>query len=136
MLVLIYDDFRDDNEATVRRVLRFLEVDDAVPLDIVETNVTRRTVRSHQADDIVYSVSLGRGRAPRLLKCALKAFTTRRMRHGAIGAARRRLVMTEAPTPDEGLTLELRRRFKPEVVALSDYLERDLVALWGYDRLD
>ena len=33
MLVLIYDDFRDDNEGTVREVLRFLEVDDDVPID-------------------------------------------------------------------------------------------------------
>ena len=32
--------------------------------------------------------------------------------------------------------LELRRRFAPEVVALSEYLDRDLVSLWGYDRLD
>jgi hypothetical protein len=31
---------------------------------------------------------------------------------------------------------ELRRRFKSEVVALSEYLDRDLVALWGYDRVD
>ena len=31
---------------------------------------------------------------------------------------------------------ELRRRFKGEVVALSEYLGRDLVSLWGYDRLD
>ncbi len=31
---------------------------------------------------------------------------------------------------------ELRRRFKPEVVALSEYLQRDLVALWGYDDVD
>ena len=31
---------------------------------------------------------------------------------------------------------ELRRRFKPEVVALSEYLERDLVELWGYDGVD
>ena len=30
---------------------------------------------------------------------------------------------------------ELRSRFKTEVVALSDYLDRDLVALWGYDRI-
>ena len=28
---------------------------------------------------------------------------------------------------------ELRERFKGEVVALSEYLERDLVTLWGYD---
>ena len=31
--------------------------------------------------------------------------------------------------------LELRRRFTPEVVALSEYLDRDLVSLWGYDHL-
>src|SRR5271156_5100787 len=36
VLVLIYDDFRADNEATVRRVLRFLEVDDGVALRAVE----------------------------------------------------------------------------------------------------
>ena len=30
---------------------------------------------------------------------------------------------------------ELRRRFKPEVVALSEHLGRDLVTLWGYDRI-
>ena len=30
---------------------------------------------------------------------------------------------------------ELRRRFASEVVALSEYLGRDLVSLWGYDRL-
>ena len=29
--------------------------------------------------------------------------------------------------------VELRRRFKPEVAALSEYLDRDLVGLWGYD---
>jgi hypothetical protein len=31
--------------------------------------------------------------------------------------------------------LQLRRRFKDEVEALSEYLDRDLVKLWGYDRL-
>jgi hypothetical protein len=28
---------------------------------------------------------------------------------------------------------ELRRRFKGEVVALSEYIDRDLVGLWGYE---
>ena len=37
---------------------------------------------------------------------------------------------------DKRLTAELRSRFKPEVVALSEYLDRDLVSLWGYDRVD
>jgi hypothetical protein len=32
--------------------------------------------------------------------------------------------------------LDLRHRFKSEVVALSEHLDRDLVSLWGYDRID
>ncbi len=40
VLVLIYDDFRADNEATVRRVLRFLDVDDTAPIEAVEANPT------------------------------------------------------------------------------------------------
>jgi Sulfotransferase family len=136
VLVLIYDDFRDDNEATVRQVLRFLGLDDSIPLVLTDSNVTTRTVRSQQADDAVYSVTMGRGRPARAVKGAVKALTTRRMRHGAFRAARRRLVLTEAPEPDERLMLELRRRFKPEVEAISDYLGRDLVRLWGYDGVD
>ena len=31
--------------------------------------------------------------------------------------------------------LELRRRFRGEVEALSEYLDRDLVTLWGYDNV-
>src|SRR5947209_11805392 len=33
VLVLIYDDFRDDNEATVRKILRFLGVDETVTFE-------------------------------------------------------------------------------------------------------
>jgi hypothetical protein len=45
-------------------------------------------------------------------------------------------VRNDVPPTDESFMLELRRRFKPEVVALSEYLSRDLVGLWGYDNLD
>ena len=44
--------------------------------------------------------------------------------------------MGEPPAPDERFMLELRRRFKGEVVALSEYLDRDLVGLWGYDGIE
>ena len=32
--------------------------------------------------------------------------------------------------------LEIRRRFAGEVTALSEYLGRDMVKLWGYDELE
>ena len=43
------------------------------------------------------------------------------------------MVFGAPPPPDAQLMLEPRRRFAPEVVALSEYLGRDLVGLWGYD---
>ena len=40
------------------------------------------------------------------------------------------------PAPDEALMLKLRQSYKGEVEALSDYLQRDLVGLWGYDHIE
>lgn len=132
ILVLIYDDFRRDNEATVRRVLRFLEVDDESPIDVMKANVTRHGIRSPRAKYLMLSISKGRGPIERSTKATVKALTTVRVRHAASRMIKRRLVRADAPPPDESFMIELRRRFKPEVVALSEYLDRDLVSLWGY----
>ncbi|MFI5003967.1 MAG: sulfotransferase family protein [Solirubrobacterales bacterium] len=134
VLVLIYDDFRRENEATVRRVLRFLGVDDTLPIATTEANPTVR-VRSQQLDDLVHKVSVGRGPVSRAVKASLKTVTSSRLRRAALRATRRHVVVGEPPPPDEDFMLELRRRFRSEVEALSGYLDRDLVTLWGYDRL-
>jgi hypothetical protein len=134
VLVLIYDDFRRDNEGTVRRVLRFLDVDDTAPIDATEANPTVR-MRSQQLDELVHAVSVGRGPLSRAVKVPVKALTPERLRRAGLRTVRRRVVFGAPPAPDAGLMLELRRRFKPEVVALSEYLDRDLVGLWGYDRI-
>jgi hypothetical protein len=135
MLVLIYDDFRADNEGTVKRVLRFLGVDDGHPVEVTQANPTVR-LRSKQLDDIVKGVSAGRGDVMRVAKIPVKTLTSRRMRRGALRAVRRRFVYGDPRPEDEGFTLELRRRFRGEVLALSEHLGRDLVSLWGYDDLD
>jgi hypothetical protein len=132
MLVLIYDDFVGDNEATVRRVLRFLDVDDTAAIEAMSLNVTKSAVRSYQVKDMLQTVSKGRGPVSRSAKAAVKALTTRELRHGALRTIQRRVV-TEPPPADESFMIELRRRFKPEVLALGEYLDRDLVSLWGYD---
>ena len=136
MLVLVYDDFRADNRATVRRVFEFLGVDPEVDVGATETNVTSRTIRSHRAHDAIDAVTLGKGPLASSARAVVKSITPRSLRHRAFYAARRNLVTAQAPEEDPELMLELRRRFKPEVLAASEYLGRDLVALWGYDRLD
>jgi Sulfotransferase domain len=135
VLVLIYDDFRRENEATVQRVLRFLDVDAGVPVEPVTANPTVR-VRSPGLYELIRTTYMGRGRFQRAMKSAIKAVTPQQLRRGALRATRRHLVYGAPRPADEELMLELRRRFKGEVVALSDYLDRDLVTLWGYDAID
>lgn len=135
VLVLVYDDFRADNQGTVRAVLHFLRVDADVPLDEMEVNPTI-AARSRRLDDWVRALRTGRGPVTHGVNAAVKAVTPRRMRRDAVRAFQRNVIYGKAPPPDENLMLELRRRFKPEVVALGEYLDRDLVSLWGYDGID
>jgi hypothetical protein len=135
VLVLIYDDFRADNDATVRQVLRFLEVDDTVALEATEANPTVG-VRSQRLHHLVHALSVGRGPVSRVAKAGLKRVMPRKLRREAVRATKERLVYVAPQAPDEALMSELRRRFKPEVLALSEYLGRDMVSLWGYDGVE
>jgi hypothetical protein len=135
LLVLIYDDFRRDNDATVRRVLRFLDVDDEAPLDLIEANPTV-SVRSLRLDAVLRGFYRERGPAARSAKRLLRAVTPGRLRTAAVRTVRRRLVYGSPQQPDEAVTAELRSRYAAEVRALSEYLDRDLVSEWGYERVD
>jgi hypothetical protein len=137
VLVLIYDDFRRDNAATVREVLRFLEVDEDAPIERVETRPLR-AVRSQALRRLADSARTARtypnGATP--LGRLLDALTPAALRSERFRARWRDLVYKTPPAPDQELMHELRRRLHPEVAALSDYLGRDLVAEWHYDELD
>jgi Sulfotransferase domain len=135
LLVLIYEDFRNENEATVRRVLRFLDVDDTAPIELVEANPTVGP-RSQFLNELVHAVGVGRGPISHALKESIKALTPSGPRRSALYAVQQRLVFASPPPADEAVMGELRSRFKGEVTALSEYLDRDLVSLWGYDGID
>ncbi len=96
---------------------------------------TTRTMRSQQLDDLLYSVTLGKSPVSRAARATAKTLAPRELRRDTLRRIRRAGVLGPAPAPDETLMRELRVRFKPEVVALSEYLDRDLVALWGYGDL-
>jgi hypothetical protein len=133
--VLIYDDFRADNEETMRDVLRFLDVDPTVAIETVEANPTVRP-RSQLLNEAVHAIGVGRGPVSRTIKEAIKAVTPAGPRREAFKAVKTKVVAAAPRPPDDALLRELRLRHRDEVQELSDYLERDLVALWGYDDLD
>lgn len=132
VLVLIYDDFRQSNETTMRSVLGFLDVEVSSPIDVMEVNPTVR-LRSRQLEKMVRAVSVGRGPLSRAVKASVKALTPGQLPRRALYATQRNVIYGDPPPPDESFMRELRRRFTPEVVALSEYLDRDLITLWGYD---
>lgn len=131
ILVLIFDDFRRDNEGTARGVLSFLGVDPEGPIEIsTKPPQVRKAVRSTHLNNVTRAVKRTRRRpasSSRLLR-ALNSLVPR-----SLDPLWRRVVYARPAAVDEAFAGELRRRFKPEVVALSEYLGRDLVTLWGYD---
>jgi hypothetical protein len=133
--VIIYDDFRGDNDATVREILRFLDVDDEAVVAQVQANPTVRA-RSQLLNEVVHAVGVGRGPISRTVKGSIKFITPQTIRRNAFHAVRERVVFAGPSEPDAQTIAELRARLKPEVLAFSEYLQRDLVKLWGYDSVD
>ena len=120
VLVLIYDDFRKDNDATVRRVLRFLEVDETIPVVPAETKPLK-TVRVQSLMRLA-----DRARAARfdpegagVIGRTVHRLTPAPLRSEAFRSKWRSIVYKVPPAPDEAFMRELRRRFKGEVAALS-----------------
>ena len=132
VLVLIYEDFRRDNRGALEAVLRFLEVDPEAAVAVPESNTTTQQVRRPRLYGALHRISMGDGPTGRVLRPAIKAVTPRSLRRSTLEAARHRLAMGAPEEPDVKLTVELRHRFKPEVEAVSELLDRDLLAKWGY----
>jgi Sulfotransferase domain len=135
VLVLIYEDYRRDNEAVVREVLRFLEVDDSLPVEQVNTKPLQ-DLRVQRLHHLTVALQEAR-RNPAVASPALRAMArlTPDPLREALGSSWRRFIYRPRVEPSESFMLDLRCRFKGEVEAVSEYLDRDLVGLWGYDRL-
>jgi hypothetical protein len=134
VLVLVYEDFLADNDATVRRVQRFLGVDDTVPIVPSRANPTVQ-MRSPRLHSLMHAVSVGRGRGSLAVKSALKAVMPAEARRTLVRTANERLLHRAPEEVDDAFMERLRSRYKPEVVALSEYLGEDFVARWGYEHL-
>src|SRR4029077_2435990 len=91
VLVIIYDDFRADNAAVLRRVLRFLEVDEDAPVEVPESNRTSRRVRDARINDVARSLNMGRGLVFGSVNRAIKAVTSKRVRRAVLRRVYKRI---------------------------------------------
>jgi hypothetical protein len=135
VLVLVYEDFRDDNEAVVRGVQRFLGVDDTLPILPRRANPTVQ-MRSPRLHGLMHSVTVGTGRGSLAVKGALKSVMPAQARRELVRTVNKRVLHRAPAEEDAELMARLRARFRPEVEAVSEYLGEDLVAHWGYEHVD
>ncbi len=130
VLVLIYEEFRADNAAALRSVQQFLGVEER-PLETVEANSSDRSMRSQRLDEMLNDVAVGTNPLARAFKHAVKAALPTGARQRALRLARRKLVYAPPRAADERLMAELRERYKGEVEALGECLDRDLGEIWS-----
>jgi hypothetical protein len=129
ILVLIYEDYRDSNIATMRQVFEFIGVDPGFAVEPTTANPSG--VRSLRLAGVWASTRDSVNPAYRALRSGAKAMMSRRMRD-RMRRSYHRLNTASPPQVDVGLMAELRTQFAPEVRRLSDYMGRDLCSHWGY----
>lgn len=131
ILALVYDDFRRDNAATVRRVYEFLGVDPEFQPVLGDHNPGGVELRSRRMRSLLRRATHGGG-----MVAKARSALPQGLRRRAAAVAYDRLVL-EAPRPlDPELVAWLREQASPHVAALGQRLGRDLVAEWGYGVAD
>jgi len=131
ILVLIYEDFKRDNEATFNQILDFLNVDRSFRPTFKNHNKGQK-LRSKTAQKTVHRLSHGNG-AWKGLHCFLKSALPASVRRFLLQAAFRNVVYKPKDEVDPELKRRLKTQFQSEVSKFSDLIGRDLVKKWGYE---
>ena len=134
VLILLYDDFLQSNEATYRRVLDFLELD-AYPLGDIGRHNQSRLVRSGALRRVVDDMSAGAGGFSALQRL-VKRITPRGPRRRLQSWVYEHFVFKPVPELSPETSARLKREIAPEVTKLENLLGIDLLRRWGYDRED
>ena len=130
--IIIYDDFKRDNESVYRDVLAFLGLSqDFTPK--FETHNKRAMLRSRPLHRLVRTVTFGKGWAAPL-KPVVKRLIPEHRRRTVMRLIWKRLLFKPKEKLDPALVRELKQQFHGEVETLSTLLGRDLLSLWGYSR--
>ena len=128
--VLIYDDFKRDNEAVYTELLDFLGVDTSFQ-PVFRRHNKGQKLRSKTAQRLVHRLSHGKG-AWGGLHGLLKRIFPQRLRRWLIQTAFRTVVFEPKDEVSPDLRERLQKQFKPDVERFGALIGRDLVAEWGY----
>ena len=125
--IIIFDDFKTNTQDVYREVLGFLHIDPdfITDFDVINPNkqIKWPLLKKYTLDSPHFRKTLRLLFSPDTY-AGLKDFY------------RYKMVKHEHRQPlDETFKLELMQNFKPEVEKLSEFLKKDLISLWGYDKI-
>ena len=126
--VVIFEEFKSDNERIFREILEFLEVDSSFTPEYAAVNVNKE-VKFKAINNLVNSP---------LVKSISKNLLSQEFNEFVRDNIVEKFFWHQAPKsqmPDE-IKLKLMQQYQPEVIKISELLGIDLVAKWGYDNLN
>jgi hypothetical protein len=127
--ILILDDLKDDPSASYKEILEFLGVNNIDFLPIFE--------KKNQKGKIIFLRELLKSSNYKLIKKPLQYTIPKYVRKKLFFYLKRKNKrMDRRKLINKKLEVNLKKRFKPEVKELSKLLNRDLINLWGYNKID
>ena len=126
--VIIFEEFKSENDRVFREILEFLEVDPNFTPEYTAVNVNKE-VKFKAINNLVNSP---------LVKSISKNLLSQEFNEFVRDNIVEKLLWHQAPKSQmpEAIRLELMRQYQPEVVKISELLGVDLVAKWRYDNLN
>ena len=126
--VVIFEEFKSENDRIFREILEFLAVDNNFILEYEAINVNKE-VKFKAINNLINS-PLIKSISKNLLSQEFNEFVRDRIVEKHLWHSAPKTKM-----PEE-IKVQLMKQYKPEVVKISDLLDLDLVTQWGYDDLD
>jgi len=125
--IIVFDDFKTNTKEVYRDVLAFLRVDPNFSPDFYIVNPNKQLrwplLKKYTLDSPYF-------------RKTLRLFFSDDAYAGLKNFYKNKIVKHEPRQPlDEAFKGELMQRFKPEVEKLSDFLKKDLVSEWDYDKI-
>lgn len=126
--LIIYEDFRQNNQQVYQDIFDFLEVNDKSFVVSAKTKNSRSKPRSETLNKII--------RNPLLRKISNKLLPAQSYEFIHRNVVNKLLWKNEKVSPiDPQLKHELMKTFKPEVLKTSELIGVDLEKRWGYDKI-
>jgi len=122
--VILFEEFKSANDRIFREVLEFLEVEPSFTPEYAAVNVNKE-VKFKSVNNLINSP---------LVKSITKNLLSQEFNEFVRDNIVERFLWHQAPKASipEEIKTQLRSQYRPEVIKISELLDRDLVSEWGY----